>query len=299
MHDERAVAVHRRPARRLPLLASTSGCSSNLTDAVVPRRPASTAPRRGAVPPMWNVRIVSCVPGSPIDCAAMTPTASPSSTMLAGRQVAAVALGADAAARLAGQHRADLDLLDAGLLNPLREVFVDLLVGLDDRSSPSIGSTSVSSATRPTMRSRSGSMISPPSMIGPTLDAVERAAVVLGDDHVLRHVDQTARQVARVGGLQRRVGQTLAGAVRRDEVLQHRQAFAEVRRDRRLDDLARRLGHQAAHAGELADLLLAAARAGVGHDEDRVEARPALSRSLHLARTSRRRPSRSPPTRWR
>ena len=32
---------------------------------------------RDAAPPMWNVRIVSCVPGSPIDCAAMTPTASP------------------------------------------------------------------------------------------------------------------------------------------------------------------------------------------------------------------------------
>ena len=30
-----------------------------------------------ATPPMWNVRIVSCVPGSPIDWAAMTPTASP------------------------------------------------------------------------------------------------------------------------------------------------------------------------------------------------------------------------------
>jgi hypothetical protein len=26
---------------------------------------------------MWNVRMVSCVPGSPIDWAAMTPTASP------------------------------------------------------------------------------------------------------------------------------------------------------------------------------------------------------------------------------
>ena len=37
---------------------------------------------RDAVPPMWNVRIVSCVPGSPIDCAAMTPTACPSSTIL-------------------------------------------------------------------------------------------------------------------------------------------------------------------------------------------------------------------------
>ena len=30
-----------------------------------------------ATPPVWNVRIVSCVPGSPIDCAAMMPIASP------------------------------------------------------------------------------------------------------------------------------------------------------------------------------------------------------------------------------
>jgi hypothetical protein len=35
-----------------------------------------------AVPPMWKVRSVSCVPGSPIDCAAMTPTGSPMSTSL-------------------------------------------------------------------------------------------------------------------------------------------------------------------------------------------------------------------------
>ena len=30
-----------------------------------------------AAPPIWKVRMVSWVPGSPIDCAAMTPTASP------------------------------------------------------------------------------------------------------------------------------------------------------------------------------------------------------------------------------
>jgi hypothetical protein len=35
-----------------------------------------------ATPPVWNVRIVSCVPGSPIDCAAMMPTATPISTSL-------------------------------------------------------------------------------------------------------------------------------------------------------------------------------------------------------------------------
>jgi hypothetical protein len=38
---------------------------------------AAGSAAREAAPPMWNVRIVSCVPGSPIDCAAMTPTASP------------------------------------------------------------------------------------------------------------------------------------------------------------------------------------------------------------------------------
>ena len=35
-----------------------------------------------ATPPVWNVRIVSCVPGSPIDCAAMMPTPRPCSTSL-------------------------------------------------------------------------------------------------------------------------------------------------------------------------------------------------------------------------
>ena len=101
-------------------------------------------------------------------------------------------------------------------------------------------------------------------------------------DDVLRHVDQAARQVAGVGRLERRVGETLAGAVGRDEVLQHRQALAEVRGDRRLDDLARRLGHQTAHAGQLTDLLAGASGAGVGHHVDRVELAPLLLDPLHL-----------------
>ena len=35
-----------------------------------------------ATPPVWKVRIVSWVPGSPMDCAATMPTASPTSTRL-------------------------------------------------------------------------------------------------------------------------------------------------------------------------------------------------------------------------
>ena len=51
--------------------------------------------------------------------------------------------------------------------------------------------------------------------------------------------------------------------------------LAEVRGDGRLDDLARGLGHEAAHAGQLADLLRRTTRARVGHDVDRVERRAA------------------------
>jgi hypothetical protein len=46
---------------------------------------------REAVPPMWKVRIVNCVPGSPMDCAAMTPDRFADVHLLPGRQVATVA----------------------------------------------------------------------------------------------------------------------------------------------------------------------------------------------------------------
>ena len=80
-------------------------------------------------------------------------------------------------------------------------------------------------------------------------DAVERAAVELGDDGVLRDVDETTREVTGVRRLERGVRETLTRAVRRDEVLRARvrpsRKFAVIGR---LDDLARGLGHQAAHA---------------------------------------------------
>ena len=104
------------------------------------------------------------------------------------------------------------------------------------------------------------------------------AAVVLTDDDVLRHVDETTRQVAGVGRPQRGVGQTLAGTVRRDEVLEHRQTLAEVRLDRPRDDLALRVGHQTTHTGDLTDLRHVSTRTGVDDHVDRVGL---LERRLH------------------
>src|SRR3989304_5035322 len=70
------------------------------------------------------------------------------------------------------------------------------------------------------------------------VDAVERAAVVFRDDGVLRDIDEPPGEITGGRGLKRGVGKTLPGSVSRYEVLEHGEAFPEVRGNGRLDDLA-------------------------------------------------------------
>ena len=65
---------------------------------------------------------------------------------------------------------------------------------------------------------------------------IGRAAVVFGDDKILRNIDQPPGEVTGIRGFECRIRQTLAGAVRGSEVLHHTQAFTEVCSNRRLDD---------------------------------------------------------------
>src|SRR3954471_6678733 len=185
---------------------------------------------------------------------------------LAGGHRAAVAGLADPGGRLALEHGADRDarvvverLDDVGELGA-----VDLLALLDEDAATLGGDLLRRDAPdEVVVRVAAG-------LQHRHLDELLGAAVLLADDHVLRDVDQAAREVARVGRAQRRVREALAGAVGRDEVLEHRQAFHEVGLDRALDDLALRVGHEPAHAGQLADLLERASGPRVGHHVDGV-----------------------------
>ena len=56
-----------------------SGVRASKSSTTRGRPPAMSVP---AMPPVWKVRMVSWVPGSPMDWAAMTPTASPTSMVL-------------------------------------------------------------------------------------------------------------------------------------------------------------------------------------------------------------------------
>ena len=59
--------------------------------------------------------------------------------------------------------------------------------------------------------------------------------------------------------------------MRGDEILEHRQSFAEVRRNWLLDDRTIRLGHQTAHPRKLLDLLAISSRTRVNHQIHRIK----------------------------
>ena len=184
-------------------------------------------------------------------------------------QVAAVAHGAHAVLGLAGQGRADHQRAEALVFDDLGVVLVNERVGRDDDL---VGDRIVDvEHAGPAQGAFVDALLDVAGLdVVGDLQAVDGAAVDLGDDDVLDDIDQTAGQVTGVCGLKRRIGQTLTSAVSGVEVLGDREALAEVRGDGRLDDFAGRLGHKAAHAGQLAHLVLVASRSGVDHHEDRV-----------------------------
>src|SRR2546427_189732 len=203
-------------------------------------------------------------------------------------EVAAVAHPAHAALRLARQDRANLHRLDARILDGLRGLLRDQLARFDQHLGPAVFIQLV-------WIHHLFERHAPDDALAQWLDDVfaflqrrhleakDRPAVLFCNGHILSDVDQPACQITRVGRLERGIGETLPRAVRRDEVLEHRQPFAEVRLDGALDDFADaarelllRLRHQAAHAGELPGLVARAAAAGVEPHEHRAEAAPGV-----------------------
>ncbi len=184
-------------------------------------------------------------------------------------QVHAIATGADPERSLACQGVSHTDALVAQGLNALGDLLGDGLAianhhfvvdHIDDRV-PSHPSTDA-------LRQRNRHAVT---LVNDGLGAAAHgAAVVHGDNHVLGHISQLASQVACVSGLEGSISQSLTGTVGRGEVLQHPEALTEVGLDGRLDDLARRLGHQAAHAAQLTNLVHGTTRTRVHHAPDRV-----------------------------
>ena len=184
---------------------------------------------------------------------------------LAAREAAAVAGAADAVLGVTSERRPHASAAHARVGDGAREHEVDRIASLRDHP-VGLGFLDVlrDEATEETV----GERLDRADLVGVDEDAVLVTAILEADDHVLRDVDETAREVPGVRGTDGRVGETLAATVRRDEVLEDREALPEVRTNRQVDDPALRVGDEATHATDLAHLLRVTTRAGRGHHVD-------------------------------
>src|SRR5690606_10669592 len=169
----------------------------------------------------------------------------------------------------ASHRAADLDLLQPQFLDLAGDLAGDHLVFADDHfvgdRVDDVGPADA--AENAVGQAHLNALTAVDHALGNTL---RRAAVVHGDDHVLGHVGQLTGEVTRVGRLEGRIGQTLTGTVRGAEVLQHAETFTEVGLNGRFDNLARGLGHQTTHTGQLTNLLDTTTSTGVRHQVDGV-----------------------------
>src|SRR5690349_5047120 len=160
--------------------------------------------------------------------------------LAAASEVASVAGGAHAVARLAGDGRAHLHHVHTFLLDHSHHLFVDeRALRQQHVFRARLQDVFDHGTTQHAFAERFHDVAAFDERHHGVAEA--GAAIDFGDHEVLRDGDETAREVTRVRRLQRGVGETLAGAVRRDEVLLGVEAFAEVGRDGSLDDRAVRL----------------------------------------------------------
>ena len=170
---------------------------------------------------------------------------------------------------LAVEDRADFDRLDAGIDNPFRildghhpvaghQDFAGLRMKDRIRNVTADQTFLEALDLTPGIDNRDGD------------DPFVGSAVGFANDDILRDVDQTAGQITRVGGTKSGVGQTLSRSSGGVEVIKDGQALAVVGLDRQLDRASGGVGDQAAHAGELTDLVHRATGAGIGHHKDGV-----------------------------
>ena len=186
-------------------------------------------------------------------------------------QVDAVAVCADTLTCTALEHRADLHTSDARRDDCVRIRVVHHL-GLRHNHLAGLRVTDVINreTAKQTLMQRLNDLIAFLDILDP--DALGRAAVIFADDDILRNVNQSTSQVTRVRSTQCSIGHALSRATRRNEVFEYGQALTEVRLDRDFDGFTGGGCHQAAHTGQLTNLVDRTTRTGIRHHVNRVVA---------------------------
>ena len=99
-------------------------------------------------------------------------------------------------------------------------------------------------------------------------NTVVGSTISFPNDNVLRNIHELTCHVTRIRCLEGGISQSFTCTMRRDEVLQHSKALAEVRENRFLNNVTTRLGHQATHTGELTHLLAVTTCTRIHHERN-------------------------------
>ena len=188
---------------------------------------------------------------------------------LAVCHIGTVAACADTGLCTAGQQAADLQLGNASSLDLVCIVQVDHLAFRHDHlSGDGVDHIAHSEAADQALAEALDLLLALVDLRHP--QAVGGAAVDLAHDDILRDIDHAAGQVTGVSGTQSGIGQTLTGATGRNEIFQNIQTFTVVGTNGHLDGVTGGVCQQAAHTGQLLDLVHRTTSTGVCHHEDLV-----------------------------
>ena len=137
-----------------------------------------------------------------------------------GSKVTAVALHADTLLRLTGKYRTNLNALDIASLNRIGNRLCDLLTCLN-KNLTGLGVDDIMNryTTQDTLTKTRDNLIA--ALQCRTLQTTKCTTVFLGDNHIVRNVNESTCQITSVGSLHGGVGQTLTGTVSRDKVLKY------------------------------------------------------------------------------
>ena len=170
----------------------------------------------------------------------------------AGGKVTSVTFGTHALLGFTGQYGTDFNTLNRRVLNLLCNGFGDFLTARNKQlAGCGMNNIMYGYTSQDTFVQRSDGFIVV--LQSRTNQPAECAAVFFIDNHIVRHVHQTTGEVSGIRRLQSGIGKTLTGTMGGDEVLQHRQTFLKVGKNRVLDDLTAfgtrllRLRHQTTH----------------------------------------------------
>jgi hypothetical protein len=139
---------------------------------------------------MWKVRSIRRVPGSPIECAASTPTVT-EVNRTTGRKHAPIALGTHAVAGFTGEYGTHPDVLKTCCRNFRKVAFVHEFACLDNHFVCDWMLDVIDrGATEKTFFKRNDCIV--PVLECGYFDAVRRTAVFLGNHEIQAHVHKTA-----------------------------------------------------------------------------------------------------------